>query len=168
MEYTRPRSTDFCSTSITDVIEKTLQLVENRLYKQKIVLEKELTPGLPRIHADPQQLEQVLVNLYLNAIDAMPEGGKLTVVPKLEESDGMAPVTVITVTDSGFGIEEVDLAKIFLPFFTAKKRRGLGLGLSICDRIIKNHGGRIEVQSQLGKGTTFKIYLPLDQRLAGS
>ena len=169
MEYSRPRSTDFCSTSITDVIEKTLQLVENRLYKQKIVLERKLSPGLPRIHADPQQLEQVLVNLYLNAIDAMPEGGKLTVEPKVEESDSVAPVTVITVADTGFGIEESDLARIFLPFFTAKKRRGLGLGLSICERIIKNHGGRIEVQSQLGEGTTFRIYLPSDEsRLTGS
>jgi two-component system NtrC family sensor kinase len=75
MEYARPRSTEFCSTSITDVIEKTLQLVDNRLYKQKVAVEKKLAPDLPRIQADSQQLEQVLVNLYLNAIDAMPEGG---------------------------------------------------------------------------------------------
>jgi signal transduction histidine kinase len=69
---------------------------------------------------------------------------------------------LISVADTGFGIEEKDLEKIFQPFFTAKKRRGIGLGLPLCQRITKNHGGRIEVESQPGKGTTFKIYLPLN------
>ena len=163
MEYARPRSTDFCSTSIAEAIEKTLQLVENRLYKQKVAVEKKLDPDLPRIQADSQQLEQVMVNLYLNAIDAMPEGGKLIVEAKAQ-SDGMAPVAVITVADTGFGIAETDLPKIFQPFFTAKKRRGMGLGLPICQRIVKNHGGRIEVDSEPGKGAIFKIHLPSEQR----
>ncbi len=164
MEYARPRSTEFCSTSIADAIEKTLQLVENRLYKQKVAMEKKLDPDLPRIQADSQQLEQVLVNLYLNAIDAMPEGGKLIVEAKIAQSDGIPPVTVITVADTGFGIAETDLPKIFQPFFTAKKRRGIGLGLPICQRIVTNHGGRIEVDSEPGKGTIFKIHLPSEQR----
>jgi signal transduction histidine kinase len=68
------------------------------------------------------------------------------------------------VEDTGFGIAETDLPKIFQPFFTAKKRRGMGLGLPICQRIVNNHGGRIEVKSEPGKGTTFKIYLPFEQR----
>jgi PAS domain S-box-containing protein len=164
MEYARPRSTEFCSTSIADAIEKTLQLVENRLYKQKVAMEKKLDPDLPRIQADSQQLEQVMVNLYLNAIDAMPEGGKLIVEAKIAQSDGMAPVAVITVADTGFGIAETDLPKIFQPFFTAKKRRGMGLGLPICQRIVKNHGGRIEVDSEPGKGAIFNIHLPAEQR----
>jgi len=163
MEYARPRSTEFCSTSITDAIEKTLELVENRLYKQKVTVEKTLEPDLPRIQADSPQLEQVLVNLYLNAIDAMPEGGKLRVEARMAQSDGSAPIVVITVADTGFGIAETDLAKIFQPFFTAKKRRGIGLGLPICQRIVKNHGGRIEVESQPGTGSKFKIYLPSEQ-----
>jgi PAS domain S-box-containing protein len=163
MEYARPRSTEFCSTSMADVIEKTLQLVENRLYKQKVTVEKTLESDLPRIQADSPQLEQVLVNLYLNAIDAMPEGGQLRVEAKMAQSDGSAPMAVITVADSGFGIAETDLGKIFQPFFTAKKRRGIGLGLPICQRIVKNHGGRIEVESQPGTGSTFRIYLPLEQ-----
>jgi len=162
MEYARPKSTDFCSTSITDAIEKTFQLVENRLYKQKVAVEKKLESDLPRIQADSQQLEQVLVNLYLNAIDAMPEGGKLIVEAKLAESNGLAPVAVIAVADTGFGIAETDLPKIFQPFFTAKKRRGMGLGLPICQRIVKNHGGRIEVDSQPGRGSIFRIFLPLE------
>ena len=163
MEYARPRSTEFCSTSITDAIEKTLQLVENRLYKQKVTVEKRLDPDLPRIQADSQQLEQVLVNLYLNAIDAMPEGGKLVVEAKTTRSDSRGPIAVITVADTGFGIEKTDLPKVFQPFFTAKKRRGMGLGLPICQRIVKNHNGRIEVESEPGKGTLFNIYLPSEQ-----
>jgi PAS domain S-box-containing protein len=164
MEYARPRSTEFCSTSIADAVEKTLQLVENRLYKQKVAVEKKLEPDLPRIQADSPQLEQVLVNLYLNAIDAMPEGGRLIVEARMVHSDDATPMAVITVADTGFGIAEMDLPKIFQPFFTAKKRRGMGLGLPICQRIVNNHGGRIEVESEQGKGTTFKIYLPSEQR----
>ena len=72
-------------------------------------------------------------------------------------------MAVITVADTGFGIAETDLAKIFQPFFTAKKRRGIGLGLPICQRIVKNHGGKIAVESQPGKETVFKIHLPLDR-----
>ncbi|HEY6364460.1 MAG TPA: PAS domain S-box protein [Candidatus Binatia bacterium] len=164
MEYARPRGTEFCSTSLADVIEKTLQLVENRLYKQKIAVEKAIAPELPRIQADSPQLEQVLVNLYLNAIDAMPEGGKLSVEARMVQTDGTAQMVVVTVADTGSGIDETDLAKIFQPFFTAKKGRGMGLGLPICQRIVKNHGGRIEVKSQQEVGSTFIIYLPLEWR----
>jgi signal transduction histidine kinase len=92
----------------------------------------------------------------------MPEGGALTVGAKLSPDAAQGPPEVaITVSDNGFGISPEDLRKIFLPFFTAKKKRGLGLGLPICDRIIKNHGGRIKVESQPGQGTTFEIYLPV-------
>ena len=117
---------------------------------------------LPRVSADPQQLEQVLVNLYLNAMDAMPDGGKLSVEARISKSDDAASTVLITVSDTGFGIAEADLPRIFQPFFTAKKKRGLGLGLPLCERIVKNHGGKIEVESQPGEGTTFKIYLPLN------
>jgi signal transduction histidine kinase len=121
---------------------------------------------LPKILADPQQLEQVFVNLYLNAVDAMPEGGKLKVRAAKGQVDGNAPTLVITVTDTGFGIEASDLPKIFQPFFSAKKGRGMGLGLSISERIVKNHGGRIETESQVNIGTSFKIYLPLEHETA--
>jgi signal transduction histidine kinase len=133
----------------------------NHLYKRKIESITHLEKNLPSIYADPQQLEQVLVNLYLNAIDAMPEGGKLTVEVRVKPTDRTSSMVVITVADTGFGIEEKDLPKIFQPFFTAKKRRGLGLGLPVCDRIIKNHGGTIEVESQPGRRTSFKVYLPI-------
>jgi signal transduction histidine kinase len=82
---------------------------------------------------------------------------------RMSQTDGTTPMAVITVADTGFGIAETDLPKIFQPFFTAKKRRGMGLGLPICQRIVRNHGGRIEVESQSGTGSTFKIYLPSEQ-----
>jgi signal transduction histidine kinase len=75
-------------------------------------------------------------------------------------------MVALTVADTGFGIDEGDLSKIFLPFFTAKKTKGLGLGLPICERIIKNHSGKIEVESQSGKGTTFKIHLPIGKTIS--
>ena len=162
LQFARPKSADFCPTDVSPVIEKTLGLVANHLYKQKIEAITQLEENLPKIYADSQELEQVLVNLYFNAIDAMPEGGALTVGAKLSPDAAQGPPEVaITVSDNGFGISPEDLRKIFLPFFTAKKKRGLGLGLPICDRIIKNHGGRIKVESQPGQGTTFEIYLPV-------
>ena len=164
LQFARPKSADLCPTDVKQVLEKTLGLVTNHLYKQKIEAITQIEDDLPKIYADPQELEQVLVNLYLNAIDAMPEGGTLTVMAKpVSSPSGTPQEVVISVADTGFGISPEDLPKIFQPFFTAKKKRGLGLGLPICDRIIKNHGGRIKVESQPGQGTTFEIYLPVDQ-----
>jgi signal transduction histidine kinase len=165
MDYSRPHATHLSQTKIQDLISKTLKLIENRLYKQKIRLTTEIASDLPRVHADYQQLEQVLVNLYLNAIDAMPRGGELAVSAQAHGSNGTGSVA-IAVTDTGFGIDEETLARIFQPFYTAKKTRGLGLGLPICERIVKNHGGRIDVESQVGQGTTFKVIIPLTQGTA--
>jgi signal transduction histidine kinase len=162
MDYSRPRATNLSTTKIEDVVSKTLSLVENRLYKQKIKLETRIAADLPRVRADYQQLEQVLVNFYLNAIDAMPRGGELSVSAEAGAADGK-PFVILTVSDSGIGIEKDALPRIFQPFYTAKKTRGLGLGLPICERIVKNHGGRIEVESTMGQGTTFRIFLPLTE-----
>jgi PAS domain S-box-containing protein len=160
LQFARPKSTDLCPTDVKQIIEKTLGLVANHLYKQKIEGITQLEEPLPKIHADPQELEQVLVNLYFNAIDAMPDGGRLTVGAKVSQgAPGIPPEVAITVSDTGFGISHEDLPKIFQPFFTARKKSGMGLGLPICDRIIKNHGGRIKVESQPAQGTTFEIYL---------
>jgi PAS domain S-box-containing protein len=164
LQFARPKSTDLCPTDVKQALEKTLGLVANHLYKQKIESITRIEEGLPKIQADPQELEQVMVNLYLNAIDAMPDGGTLTVTAKpVLAIIGTPQEVVISISDTGFGIAPEHLPKIFLPFFTAKKKRGLGLGLPICDRIIKNHGGRIKVESQPGQGTTFEIYLPVAQ-----
>jgi PAS domain S-box-containing protein len=159
LEYAKPKAAEMAPVNVPAVIDRTLELMENHLYKQKVQVVKEVGSDLPRVHADSQQLAQVLVNLYLNAIDAMPNGGQLTVGADLKKDAG-APEIVIAVADTGLGIEPSALDKIFQPFYTAKKRRGLGLGLPICERIVKNHGGEIKVQSQPGQGTTFEIHLP--------
>jgi PAS domain S-box-containing protein len=166
LQFARPSSAEFCPVDIKSIIDKTINLVANHLYKHKIAPVTFIDDPLPKILADPQQLEQVFVNLYLNAVDAMPEGGKLKVRAAKGQVDGNAPTLVITVTDTGFGIEASDLPKIFQPFFSAKKGRGMGLGLSISERIVKNHGGRIETESQVNIGTSFKIYLPLEHETA--
>ena len=160
LEFGRPKSTDFVLIDVQETITKTLEMISTRLYKQDVEAVKDIAPELPRIYADPQQLQQVLVNLSLNAVDAMPAGGKLTLRAKQDSSGQMT----LAVADTGFGIDADTLPKIFQPFFTAKKWRGMGLGLPICERIVKSHGGRIEVESQPGQGTTFTIHLPLNQQ----
>jgi len=168
LQYARPRSVEFAPTAVEQAIQKTLNLVSSHLIKQKIGVTTAIEPNLPQIHGDVQQLEQVMLNLYLNAIDAMPNGGGLTVAAKQNENAAGAPAIVIVIADTGFGIDEKDLPKIFLPFFSVKKRKGLGLGLPICERIVKNHGGKIAVESQAGVGTTFNIYLPLNHQPVSS
>jgi len=165
LQYSRPKNADLCPTDVKQAIDKTMNMVANRLYKQKIEPRAMIADDLPLIPADPQQLEQVLINLFLNAIDAMPKGGKLDVEAALKPTRENTPSVVITVIDSGSGIDQEDLAKIFQPFFSAKKGKGIGLGLSISERIIKNHGGTLAVESMPGKGTTFRIHLPLEQKL---
>ncbi len=162
MEYARPRSAEMSMIDVQGVIERALKLVETHLYKQKIETVNETAAPLPRIYADSQQLAQVLVNLHLNAIDAMPSGGTLRVGARAADQD--KSTVIIAVADTGVGIDKVEIDKIFQPFYTAKKRRGLGLGLPICERIVKNHGGEIKVASRPGQGTTFEIHLPVNRR----
>jgi PAS domain S-box-containing protein len=160
LEFARPRSEEFVSTDIKQLVAKTLEKVSNRVQNQHVEAVDNAAANLPRLYADPRQLQQVLVNLCLNALDAMPQGGQLTVGACLNGADHIT----VTVIDTGHGIDDQSLPRIFQPFFTTKTRRGLGLGLPICDRIVKAHGGRIEVESQVGRGTTFKIELPLKPR----
>src|SRR6185295_9743269 len=152
LQFARPRTVDLVPTDIKQAIDKTMNMVANRLYKQNIASSVAIDEDLPVIAADPQQLEQVMVNLLLNAIDAMPNGGNLAVEANLQSDGASGPFVAIAVKDNGAGIDEVHLSKIFQPFFSAKKGKGIGLGLSICERIVQNHGGRILVESQPGQG----------------
>jgi signal transduction histidine kinase len=118
----------------------------------------DLDPGLPTIEADPSQLRQVLINLMVNAAEAMASGGTLTLTTRRSGTDQ----AVVTVSDTGGGIPEENLSKLFTPFFTTKPiGKGTGLGLAIVYGIVKMHRGQVQVQSQPGKGTTFTITLPL-------
>ena len=157
LEFGRPKNTDFVAVDVKEVIDKTLELVSSLAAKSNVETTTQVGNCLPLVHGDPQQLQQVLLNLSLNAVDAMPQGGTLIVGAGVDSAQQL----VISVRDTGYGIDPEMLTKIFQPFFTAKKRRGLGLGLPICARIVKAHGGRISVDSVLGQGTIFKIHLPL-------
>ncbi len=173
LDYSRPfpsaASGKFQDTDLNDVLWKTLKLIENDLPKS-IAVELDLTPGLPPVHADAEQLKQVFINLALNAVQAMPDGGRLTVRTRrphapielgLSESTPRYSADQVEVrfADTGAGIPEESLDRIFIPFYTTKTK-GTGLGLAISQRIVKGHGGAIEVQSRVGEGTEFILRFP--------
>ena len=157
LEFGRPKNSDFILTDVEQIIQRTMNLVQPQAAKNKVETETEVASGLPQIYADPQELQQLLLNLGLNALDAMPKGGKLMMRAGCAASGSI----VITVSDTGMGIDNDVLPRMFQPFFTSKKRRGLGLGLPICARIAKSHGGAIRVETKLGEGTTFEVRLPV-------
>ena len=148
--------------AINDVVERVVSMVEKRALLQNIVIEKELCPNLPQLMADDNQLAQVFLNIINNAIDAMPEGGKLTI------STRPSPMGTIEITflDSGQGISPEALPRIFEPFFTTKVE-GTGLGLSVSKGIVEAHGGSIEVHTHPGVGSSFTVILPLEGGRSG-
>jgi signal transduction histidine kinase len=142
---------------VNEILERTLMLSEHQLAVGNVQVIKQLDAKAPRIHANPGQLQQVLMNLIINAHHAMPGGGALTV------RTGPVPQrrVFVEIEDTGCGIPEDDLNRIFDPFFTTKEEgKGTGLGLSVSRNIIENHGGMIGVESTLGVGTLFRIVLP--------
>ena len=123
-----------------------------------VTLEQSLAEGLPAYNMDKDQLEQAVINLILNAIEATDPGGKITVTTRFVPEDDKVELTV---SDSGRGISAKDMARIFDPFFTTTES-GTGLGLAITHGIIEQHGGTINVETELGQGTTFTVGLPLN------
>ena len=133
-----------------------LYFLESRCAKASIELIRDLEPDLPEIHADPGQMYQVMVNLTVNAIQAMPSGGRLTITTAMRAEE-----VVLAVTDTGSGMTDEVRAQVFVPFFTTKEvGEGTGLGLAVVDGIIKSHGGRVVVDSAIHIGTTFTVHLP--------
>ncbi len=147
------------------LLETTLDFLDHELQKQKVEVVKDLKENLPRVMGDPDQLQQVFLNLILNAIQSMPEGGiiRLSASPKRISKAGLEDdqrqYMEICVEDTGVGIEREVIQNIFNPFFTTKYT-GTGLGLMVTRGIIQDHEGWIDVQSQVGKGSAFKVYLP--------
>ncbi|MBL0936757.1 MAG: cache domain-containing protein [Rhizobiaceae bacterium] len=141
-----------------EVITDCIPLVQHLLNKANITIVRDIQASR-LILMNRTELQQVLVNLIVNAIHAMPDGGRLTLGTRDEDLDGQ-PGLVTTVCDTGIGMSEDLLAKVFDPFFTTKRRDGTGLGLSISQTLIERQGGRISVESEAGKGTTFTIWLP--------
>ncbi|MCW5555055.1 MAG: PAS domain S-box protein [Verrucomicrobiae bacterium] len=144
--------------SLNDVVHKTLTLVQPELDNRALAVRTKLARQLAASPIDPTQIQQVLVNLIKNAMQAMTKGGTLTLQTG-ESADGVW----VSVADTGGGIAQEQINRIFEPFYTTKKK-GTGLGLMIVQRIVRAHGGRIELESHLGRGTTFRIWLPLHER----
>ncbi len=142
--------------NLNQVVEEALYFLEARCAKGGIQVVRVFSPDMPDLHADPAQLKQVLVNLVVNAVQAMPDGGTLTVGTQVTGS-----TVSVVVQDTGIGMSEDVLPKIFLPFFTTKDvSEGTGLGLAVVHGIVVSHGGSIDVQSHPGQGTRFEVRLP--------
>lgn len=142
---------------LNELIEDSLFIVESRSAKENVSIERILEPGLPRIEADPSQMQQILVNLVVNAVHAMPGGGE--VVLRTESDNGSVKFSV---EDDGTGMKQEVVDQIFLPFFTTKGiGQGTGLGLAVVHGIVKSHGGSIEVHSVEGQGSRFDIKIPI-------
>jgi two-component system NtrC family sensor kinase len=142
-------------TDVNDLIESTLALVHKRLQHSKVAVETELATDLPTVHAVRDHIKQVLLNLFLNALEAMPQGGTL----RIQTAHAGHRWVTVAIEDSGVGIQPENIAHLFDPFYTTKPR-GTGLGLSISYDIVAQHGGEILVDSEPSKGTTFTIRLP--------
>lgn len=158
LQAIRPTPPQIKLASLNDVVTKTLELLQPELDNRDLHVRTKLARQLPASPLDAAQIQQVLVNLIKNAMQAMTRGGTLT----LQTGEGPDGVWV-SVADTGGGIPEDQLNRIFEPFYTTKKK-GSGLGLMLVQRIVRAHGGRIDLQSQVGRGTTFRIWLPLHER----
>jgi two-component system, NtrC family, sensor kinase len=157
LDFTRRETPTFVATSLAKEVRHTARLADNELALTGVDLELELDDGLPQVMGNPRNLQQVFLNLILNAIQAMPEGGRITVRGAVEND-----FVRVDVSDNGCGIPREHLDKVFDPFFTSKENgEGTGLGLSVSYGIVEKHGGRITVESELGEGTTFSVFLPV-------
>ncbi|MBI1983044.1 MAG: hypothetical protein HYS61_02465 [Acidobacteria bacterium] len=160
--YARPKPPHFGPADLREIAAQTLQLARQQIGAKKVDFSIEIPPSLPRFRADSQQLHQVLLNLVLNGIQAIENEGRITVAAKvLDQAAGnRAGHLEISVSDTGPGIPPEHLERIFRPFFTTK-RSGTGLGLSLCRRIIGQHGGSLTAKSEIGNGSQFTIRFPL-------
>jgi len=153
---------EFGLVDVNDVLNETLVLMENQLTVNNIVLVKKLSPDLPKVKGNPIQLQQVFTNIIVNALHAMPNGGDLTICTCLKADANKIAVVEIAFNDSGCGILKENIGKLFDPFFTTRETgKGTGLGLSLSYGIIKDHKGEISVESEIGKGSTFNVTLPV-------
>lgn len=167
LDFTRIKPREMKASNIHSVIDRVLLLNEESARQRGVVLARIYDPSLPDVFGSEDQLIQVFLNIIKNAIEAMPKGGKLTVVTRMSDlfttvqSDGKKyQLMVAKVSDTGPGIKPEHLQDIFTPFFTTKDR-GVGLGLALSYQIVQEHLGTIRVESQENEGTTFSVYLPL-------
>jgi signal transduction histidine kinase len=157
LDFSRIKSLDQTLTDINTLVEQTL---ERNPAPPEVSVRRHIASGLPQVFADAQQMVQVLGNLLTNAYQAMDNRGKMTISAR---QDGN--MVAISVKDSGPGISPENMQKLFEPLFTTKLR-GIGLGLAVSRRFVEANGGRLEVHSETGKGSTFIVYLPIQEKVA--
>lgn len=162
LDFARPREINFKMGHIGDVIDRACSLVKTRCLKQHIRLIKRWSRRLPKILLDEKHLKEAFLNFILNALDAMPDRGRLTITAYADSSRNE---TVVSFLDVGDGIPQKNLDKIFDPFFTTKKD-GIGLGLTLTQQVINYHKGKIEIESEAGKGTNVIVRLPIARETA--
>ena len=159
LEFSRQTPPEKRLADINDIIEKTLLLFESQIIIHNVEVEKKLDARIPKIMVDIGKIEQVFTNIVLNALEAMPEKGRLTVESRISTDKKSVEIEI---SDTGCGIPKEALGKMFDPFFSTKGTKGTGLGLSISYGIVEQHGGTIEVKSEVGKGSTFIVLLPIE------
>ena len=164
LDFSRQSQPKLVHIDLGSILGETFQMLGYRAKLQDIKVIRHIDPELPQIRADPDQLKQVFLNLILNAIQAMPEGGRLSIrVALTDDEEGItesSKVVRVDVEDTGCGITKENLDKVFTPFFTTKEKgEGIGLGLAVAYGIIKRHGGDLRAESSIGKGTTFSVFL---------
>jgi len=159
LRFAKDTPANFRLANINELIKKTLLIIEQQAITNKVILQIQLNPSIPHSLMDEEQIQHLLLNIILNAIQAMPDGGKISINTSLEERDENKYIKV-SISDTGVGIPKEIMNKIFDPFFTTRPH-GTGLGLYICKRIIKSHNGDIWVESEENKGSTFSFIIPL-------
>ena len=158
LDFARQSAPVLQPVAVSSIIDQVMSLVGHQAEMKKVEVTRDEMSSLPPIMADSGQLQQVFVNLALNAIQAMPDGGKLMIHTSLGDDNCVRA----SFQDTGHGIAPENMEKLFVPFFTTKEQeKGLGLGLAVSYGIIERHGGRIEVSSEVGKGSSFTVHLPV-------
>ncbi len=160
VDFSNPKKYQLEPKKVEDLLKRVIRLVENDLKKHNITFEQKLEDDIPGVFVNENEIVELLLNLIINSIDAMPNGGKLSILAAREQQPETGrPLVALRIVDSGSGIAPENLDRIFDRYFTTKET-GTGLGLAICERIVMAHNGELKVESRLGSGTTFIIRLP--------
>jgi two-component system NtrC family sensor kinase len=159
LDFYRPSPEQREPTDINAILKEVLALAGKKLQHSKVSARTKLAADLPPVKAVASQIQQVFLNLLLNAIEAMPDGGQLTITTRLSPD---RREVLAAFADTGYGIPEKEISKVFEPFYTTKLK-GTGLGLAISYGIVERHDGRIEVSSKMGEGSTFTVRLPVER-----
>jgi len=161
LEFSRPPRLKLQHVSPSDIVDQAIQLLQHRLESYEVFIKIQRKEPLPLVQADPEQLKEVLVNIIVNACEAMGQGGSIVIYEEVDIEQEKLRSAVIRISDNGPGVPDAIQSKILEPFFTTKED-GTGLGLSIAARIVQEHGGRLDIQSKEDNGSTFIISIPVE------